>query len=366
MPKGIQPVQCIGIDAPCLRICGRGAAAQRALAGANDCLTQLNVDTQPFELDPGRITLKPEIAAPTVDRQALIHLRLNRAVGRVIAQSDRREIAVGITAVIKTHDMAGQGPVLRHQWCRPFNQRARFSIRVKGQIGPARVRQSQSALFLVQDGGDGHQGWRLCHSAEIQIAGPGAWFCFGCIMRHSPNTIPWHVLTGVKVNSIQRLAPMALDGVAPNAVDLHHLLSVCVRFLKLDLMLPNRSGLYPWLRMIRYCWVKVIVLFAIQYTTRPLAKLPSMNMKIHGIQAKIIFCVGSVGAGFSFCCSHMEIPRRIGRIPRLKISKKPSSGTPYGRMPNRLKIELGSGAERSVIQPNHGAWRSSLVTKITL
>ena len=33
-----------------------------------------------------------------------------------------------------------------------------------------------------------------------------------------------------------------------------------------------------------------------------------MNMKIHGIQAKIIFCVGSAGAGFSFCCIHMLMP----------------------------------------------------------
>ncbi len=29
-------------------------------------------------------------------------------------------------------------------------------------------------------------------------------------------------------------------------------------------MLPNTSGLYPWLRMIMYCWVKVIVLLVIQ------------------------------------------------------------------------------------------------------
>ena len=34
--------------------------------------------------------------------------------------------------------------------------------------------------------------------------------------------------------------------------------------LKLARMLPKRSGVYPWLRMIRYCCAKVITLLAIQ------------------------------------------------------------------------------------------------------
>lgn len=34
--------------------------------------------------------------------------------------------------------------------------------------------------------------------------------------------------------------------------------------LKLDLILPNTSGFIPWLRMMRYCCEKVIVLLAIQ------------------------------------------------------------------------------------------------------
>ena len=53
------------------------------------------------------------------------------------------------------------------------------------------------------------------------------------------------------------------------------------------LMLPKMSGRFPWLHMIRYCWAKVIVLLVIQYTIRPLAKLPIMNMNTQGIQAKI-------------------------------------------------------------------------------
>ena len=101
--------------------------------------------------------------------------------------------------------------------------------------------------------------------------------------------------------------------------------------------------------------------------TKPLAKEPSMNMNTHGIQAKIIFCVGSVGARFSFCCIHIEIPNRIGRTPRLKIAKMlPTSGTPHGSRPKRFRIDDGSGALRSVIHAIQLAWRNSIVTKITL
>ena len=116
-----------------------------------------------------------------------------------------------------------------------------------------------------------------------------------------------------------------------------------------------------------YCCMNVIVLFAIQYSTRPLAKPPSMNMKTQGIQAKIIFCVASVGAGFSFCCNHMEMPSTIGMTP-IKTSARieSGSGAPHGSRPNRLYIVEVSGALKSLIQPIHGACRSSIVTKITL
>jgi len=62
-----------------------------------------------------------------------------------------------------------------------------------------------------------------------------------------------------------------------------------------------------------------------------------MNMNTHGIQAKIIACAGSVGAGFSFCCNHIEMPSRIGKTP-MKISARmlPGSGVPQGSRPNRL------------------------------
>lgn len=92
-----------------------------------------------------------------------------------------------------------------------------------------------------------------------------------------------------------------------------------------------------------------------------------MNMNTHGIQAKIICCVASVGAGFSFCCRNIEMPSSSGRMP-INISAiiDPASGTPQGSRPNRLKIDVGSGALRSWKGPKKGACRSSMVTKITL
>ena len=101
--------------------------------------------------------------------------------------------------------------------------------------------------------------------------------------------------------------------------------------------------------------------------TKPLAKVPSMNIKTHGIHAKIIAWVGSVGDGFSFCCSHIEMPNKIGSTPSEIIDNRLSGdGAANGNRPNRFKIDDGSGADKSLIQPTHGAWRNSSVTKMTL
>jgi len=136
---------------------------------------------------------------------------------------------------------------------------------------------------------------------------------------------------------------------------------------KPDRMLPKMSGLCPWLRMIRYCWVKVMMLLEIQYTTSPLAKPPSMNMNTQGIHENTCCCTGSLGAGFSFCCSHMVMPRMIGSRPmKIRCKSDPVAGAAQGNSPNRLYSDEVSGADRSFSQPKNGAWRSSMVTKITL
>ena len=119
--------------------------------------------------------------------------------------------------------------------------------------------------------------------------------------------------------------------------------------------------------MIIYCCVKVIMLLAIQYTTKPEAKVPSMNINTQGIHAKIIAWVGSVGAGFNFCCSHIDIPSKIGKTPNEKMNNKLSEeGVCHAKSPKRFNIEDGSGALRSYIHQIHGACRSSRVTNITL
>ena len=40
-----------------------------------------------------------------------------------------------------------------------------------------------------------------------------------------------------------------------------------------------------------------------------------MNMNTQGMIEKTCFCTGSIGCGLSLNCSHMVMPRRIGRMP---------------------------------------------------
>src|SRR5258707_2166047 len=101
--------------------------------------------------------------------------------------------------------------------------------------------------------------------------------------------------------------------------------------------------------------------------TSPAEKLDSMKVKMTGIQSKIIFWVGSGGAGLSFICTHMVTPMISGQAPSSR--NRPSTGTTEGSQgisPNRLNTVVGSGADRSLIQPMNGAWRISMVTNSTL
>ena len=80
---------------------------------------------------------------------------------------------------------------------------------------------------------------------------------------------------------------------------------------------------------------------------------PSMNMNTQGIQANICCWTGSVGAGFSFCCSHIEMPRRIGKRPmKTRCMIDPVTGASQGRSPKALKIEDCAGKVKTV-PPDH-------------
>ncbi|MNN98967.1 hypothetical protein D3C81_2184960 [compost metagenome] len=67
-----------------------------------------------------------------------------------------------------------------------------------------------------------------------------------------------------------------------------------------------------------------------------------MKVKMIGIQVKIIACVGSGGVGFMRICRNMVMPIISGQTPIIR-----NAGTANGRRPNRLKIDVGSGAARS-------------------
>ena len=57
------------------------------------------------------------------------------------------------------------------------------------------------------------------------------------------------------------------------------------------------------------------MLFTVQYNTKPAANPANIKVKTKGKIAKILACVGSAGAGFSFCWSHIVNPIQIGSIP---------------------------------------------------
>ena len=64
----------------------------------------------------------------------------------------------------------------------------------------------------------------------------------------------------------------------------------------------------------------------------------------------------------------METPNKIGSIPNDRIAKIDPGvvGLAQGNKPKRFKIVDGSGADKSLIHPNHGSCLNSSVTNITL
>ena len=74
-----------------------------------------------------------------------------------------------------------------------------------------------------------------------------------------------------------------------------------------------------------------------------------MTVKNKGKNIKILACMGSGGAGFNFCCTHMLTPIATGHTP---INKK--DGGSQGINPKRLNNEVGSLSDKSLIQPKKG------------
>ena len=93
----------------------------------------------------------------------------------------------------------------------------------------------------------------------------------------------------------------------------------------------------------------------------PEANRASITVNTRGRSMKILAWVGSGGGGLSFCCMNMVKPMISGQMP---ICRK--LGGVQWINPNRLKMVVGSGADRSWIQPKNGLWRISIVTKSVL
>ena len=90
-------------------------------------------------------------------------------------------------------------------------------------------------------------------------------------------------------------------------------------------------------------------MFIVQYTTKPDGKDAKIIVKNKGKNANIFAWIGSAGAGLSFCWTHIEAPINIGQIPIIK-----KLGGSQGIKPNKLKIEVGSLSDKSLIQPKKG------------
>ena len=93
--------------------------------------------------------------------------------------------------------------------------------------------------------------------------------------------------------------------------------------------------------MISYCCAIDRMLFVSQYSTRPAGKKKNMTEKTSGMIHIILACTGSGGVGFSQVCNSVEHRHQ------------------------QRQDEEGSFADRSVIQPIHGAFRISTLDSST-
>ena len=103
-------------------------------------------------------------------------------------------------------------------------------------------------------------------------------------------------------------------------------------------------------------------LLHVQYMSKPAGKLANVNKKISGNNFITWACTGSATVlPLTFCCKNILIDIKAGQIP---ICKK--LGKVIGIRPNRVKIDTGSAADKSLIQPKNGACLISIVTYSTL
>ena len=87
----------------------------------------------------------------------------------------------------------------------------------------------------------------------------------------------------------------------------------------------------------------------VQYITKPEGNGANITVKNNGKNINIFACIGSGGVGFNFCCTYFVNPINIGQAP---INK--NDGGSHGIKPNKLNMEVGSCADKSLILPKNG------------
>ena len=80
--------------------------------------------------------------------------------------------------------------------------------------------------------------------------------------------------------------------------------------------------------------------------TKPAGKVANKKRNISGRKDIIFACNGSGGAGFNFCCKYIVKAINKGQAPIIK-----NEGGIKLNKPNKLKIVVGSGADKSFTQP---------------
>ena len=80
--------------------------------------------------------------------------------------------------------------------------------------------------------------------------------------------------------------------------------------------------------------------------TKPAGKVANKKRNINGKKDIIFACKGSGGAGLSFCCKYIVNAINKGQAPIIK-----NEGGLKLNNPNKLKMVVGSGADKSLTQP---------------
>jgi hypothetical protein len=117
--------------------------------------------------------------------------------------------------------------------------------------------------LALDPGADGHERGALRAAQEV-AAGAPALPGLAALLENGPSAVHGQGAVDLEPDVIQPFGSDALDRVPPDLGQAPGHLPCGFLRLKLERMLSNRSGVYPWRFMMMYCCAKVMRLFAIQ------------------------------------------------------------------------------------------------------